>query len=123
MSRRKSSSGGSKIGMIVFLVVLGYGGLAGYKWFTMRVAHYEYKDKCQEALKYMTTDSTTTVDDVQEKLYKEAQKLELPLKQDAINVTKNGKEWRVKVEYEREFVIPGITKMIPYAIDEKWKRI
>ena len=121
MSRSETSSGKGAIGFIIALLVFGYAVFALYTYFPMRVAHYEMKDNVVELLKYRGTQTEDNdAEGLKRKTYKTAKDLGIPFEKKNIRVTRDQKTWRIRLKYQRDFKIPGITKTIYYEIDEKW---
>ena len=118
MSRRERTAGGGRVGFVIALVVVGYAGLAGWSFLPVRIAHYELEEKVKEILKFRGTAAYVDCRELRSRVHREARKAKIPLEMEDITCKHNKKDWRITVSYEREFSVPGYSKVIEWEIDE-----
>ena len=84
----------------------------------MRIAHYELVEKVKEILKFRGTEAYVDCFELRKRVLREAKKARIPLEIADITCKHNSKDWRITVFYEREFSVPGYSKVIEWEIDE-----
>ena len=121
MSGREQIAGKGRIVFIIALIVTGYVFYAAFKWFPMRVAHYEYQERVAEFLKFRGTQSgKNQCEELRQRVFREGRRLDIPVKRDKIRCIHSGNKWRIKLSYERQYTIPGIDTTFKYEVDESF---
>lgn len=121
-SRRGREAGRGYIGLLVALVVVGFGVHAARTYFAISSRANALTDFSYEILK--TADrQKKTAEDLRFDIYKKAQELGVPLKDERrIDVVRDDQGWRVRLEWHDTFQVPGFSRELHHVIDHRWKR-
>ena len=111
--RRRGERGEGRIGTIIWLLVLVAVGLASWAYIPARIARAEIKDFMTEQTKFAARNSPRSL---QKSIFREAQRLNLPVEEKNIEVSKANGRVRMKIKYTVELDM-RFYKM-PYHVEE-----
>jgi Domain of unknown function (DUF4845) len=106
MSRSNQSAerGGSKLSLLITLVILGSMGFAGFKIVPTYVNNYQMQDSIESESRFALTGyPKKSADDVRSDVLKKAQELGVPLKADDIVVNMSNTNVEITATYSVTF--------------------
>jgi len=106
MTRRRSEAGDSKIGCILWALVVAVGVLIGWKMIPVKIATAELEDFMVEQAKWA---SGYPPEAIQKAIVQKAQELELPVDLKQVTVSKAGGRIRMRASYDVPLEFPGYT--------------
>ncbi len=103
-SKQSGERGGSRLNLLITLVILGSMGYAGVKVIPIYVENYQFQDSIEAESRFALTGYPKKgPDDVRSDIYKKAQELGLPVKSEDIRVTMNSGSVEIDVDYSITF--------------------
>jgi hypothetical protein len=100
LSKRSTERGGSKINLVITLLVLGAMVFAGVKIVPIYFAKYQFQDSVESESRFALTGyPKRSVDDIKDDVFKKAQELGIPVQRDAIQVVVGNGTVDIAVDY------------------------
>jgi len=97
---RPAERGGSKLNLILTLLVLGSIVFAAVKIVPPYFANYQFQDAIQTESKFALTGyPKRSQDDIQDEVFKKAQELEIPIRRDDIRVEMTNTQVSISLDY------------------------
>ncbi len=86
-NQRSSEHGGSKLNLIITLLILGCMLFAGFKIVPIYIANYQFQDSLESESRFALSGyPKKSPDDIRDDIYKKAQELGIPAKEEDIKV-------------------------------------
>ena len=97
---RYTERGGSKLNLLITLIVLGAMVFAAAKVVPVYFANYQFQDSIQTESKFALADyPKKTPDDIRNDVWNKAQELGIPAEKDAIRVAMDNKNVEIGLDY------------------------
>jgi len=106
MFRRQAARGDSKIGCIVWLVILLIGGLVGFKAIPVKIHSAQFYDFMENQAQFA---GRTSAEDLKKRILRRANELDLPVDKKDLKVTKSSAKVRIECTYTVPLTFPGYT--------------
>ena len=121
MAGRQAQKGGSRIGTVIALLVVGYGVLVLMKWGPLRIDQYEFDQGVLEILKFKNTFRPVPDEEgVREMILEKAKEIGVPIEIDQIRVWTADGRMHAQIHYSRPLELPGIKKTLEYDVEQSW---
>ena len=92
--------GGSRINLVITLVIVGFLIFTAVKVIPAYVNNYQFEDSMQSEARFALSYPTKNPDDIRNDLWQKAQDLSIPLaSKDAIKVTEDQRDVTISVDY------------------------
>lgn len=103
-SEQSGERGGSRLNLLITLVILGSMGFAGVKVIPTYVENYQFQDSIEAESRFALTGyPKKSPDDVRADIYKKAKELDLPVKSENIRVSMTNGSVEIDVDYSVTF--------------------
>jgi len=106
MKRSRAQLGDGKLGCLLWLILVGVGGLIAFKAIPVKIASSELYDFMVEQAKFSTRATTGTIEN---RIVRRAQELRLPVDKKAVTVTRAGDRIRMEARFTVPLEFPGYT--------------
>ena len=119
---RGAQAGKGMIGLIIALVVAGLAFSAGRSYYRIKGRYDTMTDFTYETIKNADR-QTMSVNQVREAVFKKAREIGVPISDaGGIEVGTDSVGWKLHMEWDDEFKMPGYSKKLHYTIDQQFKR-
>jgi len=99
-SKKLGERGGSKLNFLLTIVILGALVFAAVKIVPVYVANFEFQDSIQSESRFALAGyPKKSVDDIRDDVFKKAQELGIPAKEDDIQVTVDNSDVDIALDY------------------------
>jgi hypothetical protein len=96
----RGQRGGSKLNLLLTVVILGSAGFAAFKIIPPYFANYQFQDSIESESRFALTGyPKRNQDDIQNEVFKKAQDLGLPVKHDDIHVVMDTSTCSISLDY------------------------
>jgi hypothetical protein len=103
-SKQSGERGGSRINLLLTIVILGTMGFVGVKVVPIYVENYQFQDSIQAESRFALTGyPKKTPDDVRNDILKKAKELDLPVKPEDIRVSMTNGAVEISADYSYTF--------------------
>jgi Domain of unknown function (DUF4845) len=99
---RETQRGGSKLNLLITIIIVGSMGFAGYKVIPTYFANFQLQDSMQTEAKFALANRESATD-IQSDILKKAQELGVPATQDDVIVTSQQGAVSIEVDYSVTF--------------------
>ena len=97
---RQSEKGGSKLNLLLTILIVGGIGFAGFKLIPPYFSYYQFQDAIQTESKFALTGyPKRSIDQIQDEVFKKAQDLGIPAKRDDIKITQENGSVTIALDY------------------------
>ena len=112
-ANRIGQHGGSKLNVLLTLLVVGGLAFAGIKIFPVYFTNYQFQDAIQTEARFaLTSYPKKSIEDIRDDVWKKAQELELPTKRDDIRVMVS--EGRLDIDLD--YAVPIDLKVYQFTL-------
>ena len=99
-SNQNGERGGSKLSLLVTLVIIGALGFTAVKIVPVYVEAYQFQDSIQAESRFALTGyPKKSIDDIRDDIYKKAQDLDIPVKREDIRVNVTNGSVEIGADY------------------------
>ena len=109
----------SQFHFLVTAGIIGYVFFVIVSWVPLRSDHFEYRDRVASLLKLR--DGGTDAKELRKQTYDQGRELGIPIELRDIRVSNLNRKWRISLNYQREFSVPGYSRVLKYEIDRSWE--
>ena len=103
-SKQSGERGGSRINLLLTIIILGTMGFVGIKIVPVYVENYQFQDSIQAESRFALTGyPKKTPDDVRNDILKKAKELDLPVKPEDIRVSMTNGAVEISADYSYTF--------------------
>lgn len=106
MKRSRAQLGDGKLGCLLWLLLVGIGGMIAFKAIPVKIATSQLYDFMVEQAKFSTRSST---DAIENRIVRRARDLDLPVDKKAVKVTRMGDRIRMQARFTVPLEFPGYT--------------
>lgn len=106
MKRSRAQLGDGKLGCLLWLLLVGIGGMIAFKAIPVKIATSQLYDFMVEQAKFSTRSST---DAIENRIVRRARDLDLPVDKKAVKVTRMGDRIRMQASFTVPLEFPGYT--------------
>lgn len=112
-AQQKRERGGSRINLVITLLIVGFLVFAAVKIVPAYVNNYQFQDSMESEARFALSYPTKNPEDIRNDLWQKAQDLSIPLaSKDAIKVTEDQQNVTISVDY----VVPVDLKVYQFTL-------
>jgi len=99
-AEKRGQRGGSKINLLLALLIVGSVGYAGFKIIPPYFANYQFQDAIESESRFALSGyPKRSQDDIQDEVYKKAQELGIAVKRDDVHVIMSNSQVSISLDY------------------------
>jgi hypothetical protein len=113
--------GSGRIGVVVWIALMGAAVFAAVQMIPMKVAIYEFHDHVETQTRFMATSSRFSEAKLREAILDKAEELSLPVNPKQLSIKRTGKHIQVRLQHEVDVDLAVYTWVWKY--DKTWESL